>query len=153
MPSRLIKKGEVLNPNGARRRTIASRDLPTITALAARGVRERDIARAVQVSPTTWPRLRDTDPAVNAAFEAGRQQMHDALVGKLYEKAMKGDTVALLFSLKVFFGYRENELTHDRPQINIINLPGAAPIAEYKGQTLEHEGPPALPDKSEVSRG
>ena len=84
-----------------------------ITKLAARGVREKDIARAVDVSEPTWLSLKRDFPEVQAAVDAGRQVMHDALVGKLYEKAMAGDTIALLFAMKVMFGYRENEPPQD----------------------------------------
>jgi hypothetical protein len=127
-----FKKGDVGNPSGGRRKTIPASKLPLITQLAARGVREKDIGRACDMSRDTWTRYRNANPEVAAAFEAGRQVMHDALVGKLYEKAMGGDTIALIFALKCFFGYRENaEVPELRAQV-VINLPGAAALSDYK---------------------
>src|SRR5438552_16438132 len=99
--------GNRANPNGRPRKSIAKRDLDVITKLGARGCREKDIARAVGVSEPTWMRIKSTDTDVLAALNAGRQLMHDALVNKLFEKAMNGDTIALIFSLKAFFAYRD----------------------------------------------
>jgi len=103
-----------------------------ITKLAARGVREKDIARAVNVSEPTWIKRKNDEPALRAAFDAGRQVMHDALVSKLFERAMKGDIVPALFLLKVVFGYRENDVPDElRPQV-VINIPAALPREEYE---------------------
>jgi hypothetical protein len=58
--------------------------------------------------------------------------MHDALVGKLYEKAMRGQDVPILFLLKTVFGYAEGAPLGDaRPQV-IINLPAAVPLEQYR---------------------
>ena len=132
----MFKKGQSGNPAGPPRKTIPTRALPQITKLAARGVREKDIARAVDMAPDTWARYKDSHPEAAHAFEAGRQIMHDALVGKLYEKAMHGDTIALIFALKIFYGYRDNtELQELRPQV-VINLPGAVPLDQYRPALL-----------------
>ena len=131
------KPGTVTNPRGRAPKTIAARDLAAITKLAARGCREKDIARAVGVSPPTWARIRDADPDVRAAFDAGRQVMHDALIGKLYEKAMGGDTVSLIFACKILLGYRENDAAVEfKPQVT-ITLPGALPLEKFAA--LERE--------------
>jgi len=125
-----FRKGQSGNPLGREKRSVPVTELATITALAARGVREQDIGRAVGMSQQVWARQRDAQPEVMEALNAGRQQMHDKLVGKLYAKAMSGDTVSLLFLLKSRFGYREGESAEGaRPQV-IINLPAAMPTLE-----------------------
>jgi hypothetical protein len=159
MPTRLFQKGEVHNPKGAPRKTLAKQDLAAITKLAAKGVRERDIARAVGVSNQVWDRQKVEQPEVQAAFHAGRQVMHDALVGKLFERAMKGDIVPNLFLLKTVFGYREGDEPQEvRPQIT-INMQGTLSPEAYRERiaarhVIEHETPPALPaPKKGVTRG
>ena len=59
--------------------------------------------------------------------------MFEGLVGKLFEKAMGGDTIALIFSLKAFFQVRENSEVppESRPHV-VINLPGASPLSKYQ---------------------
>lgn len=135
-----FKPGQSGNPAGGKKLTVPASALPIITKLAAKGVRQRDIGRAIGVSQQVWNRQREAQPEVADALAAGQQKMHDALVHKLYEKAVEGDTVSLLFLLKCRFGYREgDELNSDsKPQV-IINLPGAAQdIASYaKGITIE----------------
>lgn len=132
----MFKKGQSGNPAGPRKKTVPASRLALITQLAARGVREKDIARAVDMSADTWVRCRDVQPEVANAFEAGRQAMHDALVGKLYEKAMHGDTIALIFALKIFYGYRDNaEVQELRAQV-VINLPGATSLDKYRPPLL-----------------
>lgn len=127
-----FKPGQIANPQGRRPTKIAKRDLPAISKLAARGVREGDISRWLGVSGPTWQRIKRDQQEVQDALDAGRQKMHDALIGKLYERAMAGETVPLLFILKARFGYREgDELGGSaQPQIT-INLPGAVPLAQY----------------------
>ena len=124
-------KGRVGNPKGEAPMVLDRALLPTIKQLASRGVREQDIARACGIDPTTWVRIRKEDPEAADAWAAGRQVMHDALVGKLYERAMKGDLVPALFLLKCVFHYREDSPA-EAPSI-VINLPPAIPAATYRG--------------------
>ena len=138
-----FKSSNRANPSGRPQKEVATRDLPVITKLAAKGVREKDIARAVGVSEPTWLRIKRDCPEVVAALDAGRQVMHDALVGKLYEKAMRGQDVPILFLLKTVFGYAEGTALGDaRPQV-IINLPSAVPMEQYR--TIEGEAAMNLP--------
>ena len=125
------------------RRALTKADLPAITQLAARGVRETDIARALGIGAQTWQRLRREDDAVIAAYDDGKQQLHDSLIGKLYERAMNGDTACLIFSCKVLLGYRENEPAAEfRPQIN-ITLPAALPMEKFETLSAEYQKLPA----------
>jgi hypothetical protein len=106
--------------------------LEKIRDLASRGHSERDIARALGMSPTTWTRLKNDHPEAQDALDAGRSVEHLKLYGKLMEKAMAGDIVALLFLLKCRHNYRE---TVDVTQTNAVQItfqiPGALDPAGY----------------------
>jgi hypothetical protein len=127
------------NKGGRPPKSIAPAQLATVKALAARGVRERDIGRAFEIAPTTWLKLKKERPDVQEAFDAGRQIMHDALVGKLFERAMKGDLVPNLFLLKCVFHYREqgDESGETRPQIT-INMQGSLTPEAWRERIAEH---------------
>jgi hypothetical protein len=130
-PSHLWKPGTSGNANGRPKAQVAARELPKITKLAASGVREKDIARAIGISAPTWTKLKADDPKLLAAFEAGQQQFHDLLVADALRMSKRGNVAATIFMLKARHGYRENEVIADnRPHV-IINLPAAVPLDQY----------------------
>jgi hypothetical protein len=113
--------------------------LEKIRDLASHGHSEKDIARALGMAPSTWTRLKDENPEAQDALDAGRSVEHLALYGKLYEKAMGGDIVALLFLLKCRHGYRElADFPQNAAQI-IISLPAAATLETYKPLVVGHK--------------
>lgn len=130
-----FKKGTSGNPKGMAPMVLNRSLLPTIKQLAARGVREVDIARACDIHPTTWQRIKNEDAQVAEAFAAGRQKMHDSLVNVLYQNAMKGQLVPALFLLKCVFHYREDSPA-ETPSI-VINLPSAIPATNYRPAVVE----------------
>lgn len=106
--------------------------LEIIEEMAATGYREVDIARALDTSWQVFNRIRQENESVANAFEAGRGREHQALVSKLYEKAMKGDTVAALFLLKTRHGYREGHVVEHRSNVDVrLILPEALPAESY----------------------
>lgn len=146
---RMHRKGALqpwwTQPSVPPRKFVDARYLPLITQLAAKGCRASDIARAVGMNERTWVKCLDEQPGVREAFDAGRQQMHDSLVGKLYQRAMHGDTACLIFAHKVLLGYRENEpIADQRPVVN-ITLPGpAASLEDFKRMVTVEQPEPAL---------
>ena len=118
--------------------------LKVVEELAARGCRQTDIARACGVSAETFLRLLREDAALKNAHDAGRGQMHDALIGRLYQQAMTSPNPAcLIYACKVLLGYRENDVPQEsRPIIN-ITLPGALPMEKFVA--LEGKLAKALP--------
>ena len=149
--------GKSGNPAGPPRKTVPAHALPLVTKLAARGVREKDMARVVaDMSGATWIAYKKDHPELVAAIDAGRQVMHDALVGKMYELAMAGDTRANEFLLRVVFGYREDaEALELRPQIT-ISLPAASSVEQYtRGLTIDgvSAAPSALEETTKARRG
>ena len=94
--------------------------------MASRGFSERDIARSIGLCQTTFTLRKNEDPAVQDALDAGRCVEHQALYGKLYEKAMNGEIVALLFLLKCRHGYREiGDVAPTNAVQVVISMPGA----------------------------
>ena len=103
-----------------------------IRDLASRGYSERDIARSLGMSATTWTRIKNETPAAQDALDEGRSVEHQKLYSKLMEKAMAGDIVAILFALKCRHSYRE---TVDLNQTNAVQItfqiPGALDPSDY----------------------
>ncbi len=122
-----------------------------ITEMASRGHREIDIARRLGImSLSTWARVKDRDPKALAALEAGRGVEHDRLFGKLYEKALAGDIVALLFLLKTRHGYNDRPEPAPVQAAIQINLPPALGPEDYR--KLVADVKPVAVVEGEVSR-
>jgi hypothetical protein len=106
--------------------------LEKIRDLASRGHTEKDVARALGMSASTWTRLKNETPEAQDALDQGRSVEHLKLYGKLMEKAMNGDIIAILFALKTRHGYRE---LVDVSQVNavqiVFQIPAALDPAEY----------------------
>ena len=135
------------------KRRLSSHDYLTISAMAARGFRERDIARRLGMAPDTWRRVRDRDPQALEAFEAGRSELHDELISKLLEKAREGQVACLIFSLKILFGYRENQPIEVEHTHNVrIELPAALTPMGYERLQAKAREIPAVLD-AEAQRG
>jgi hypothetical protein len=106
--------------------------LETIRDLASRGYSEKDIARALGMSATTWTRIKNDTSAAQDALDDGRSVEHQKLYSKLMEKAMAGDIVAILFALKCRHGYRETLDVTQSNQVSIVfQLPGALKPDQY----------------------
>ncbi|HSL84918.1 MAG TPA: hypothetical protein VLF66_19240 [Thermoanaerobaculia bacterium] len=121
------------------------KDYETIESLAARGVSEKSIARAVNVEYRhRWRALKEEDPRAAEALERGRAAEHDALVGVLYRAATeKGNTTAAMFLLKCRHGYvdqpRPSEAAENRVSIT-FQLP--APLTPDQYERLVSSVPP-----------
>jgi hypothetical protein len=106
--------------------------LDKIRDLASRGHSEKDIARALGMSANTWTRIKDENPGAQDALDEGRSVEHLALYGRLYQKAMDGDIVALLFLLKCRHGYRETlDITQTNAVQIVFQIPAALDPADY----------------------
>ncbi|HEX3486254.1 MAG TPA: hypothetical protein VHT51_14420, partial [Micropepsaceae bacterium] len=81
-------------------------------------------------------------PALQEAFDNGRESERYALHNMLYRKAIeKGDSIAAMFLLKSRHGYREGDQgeTGNRVQIN-FQLPGSISMDEFKNmKVIENE--------------
>ena len=130
-------------------------DVEFIERSAGEGCDMIEIARGLHIGKTTLSRWRKDHETVAEAIEIGRAIEHKALRSKLHEKAMAGDTVALLFLLKCRHGYREGDQSERGGGATItINLPGAMPLDKFLN--VEH-GPDSraerLPNPTSISTG
>lgn len=133
----LYKPGQSGNPAGRRKKPLPRHGLELIEQLAAKGCREIDIGRAVGMSPPTWIDRKNTCPEIQAAFDSGRQRLHDELVNVLVTKAKKGDVVPLLFALKTLFNYREDAPPPEMRAQVVINLQAAMPAERYTADAID----------------
>lgn len=109
------------------------KDIVKIEKLAAEGCLQIEIARSCNVSKGVLQRWRREFPEVKEALEAGLAKEHKALHSILIEKALAGDTVALLFALKTRHGYREAAPVESESRLNVtITLPGALSPEQYE---------------------
>lgn len=104
-PSRLVPNGG----SGAPMYAVGNKGLEIVEELAARGVAEATIAKALGMSKDAFRSVKRRDPAVQEAIDRGRAVEHDKLVGVLFEQAMSGQYVPAMFLLKTRHGYREGE--------------------------------------------
>lgn len=88
---------------------IGRRGLKIVEELAARGVAEATMAKALRMGKDAFRAAKNRDPAVQEAIDRGRAVEHDKLVGILHEQAMAGQYVPAMFLLKTRHGYREGE--------------------------------------------
>jgi len=123
---------------GDRRKKVLPKHLPIIRELAERGVREVDIARALNMSRDTWFRIRREDERAAEAWEEGRSVEHSALRGKLFDTAVNGrgkeSVTAAIFLLKARHNYRDNsqvEVEHNHRVKIAIELPAALSADQY----------------------
>lgn len=113
-----------------------------IEELAGRGATKAGLAAAMGVSRETFTRWLIESPELNAAFERGRSKVEVALISKLLDKALAGDTVCILFALKAMFGWREGEQP-ESGRVNItFTLPAAMDREQWATQTVDHDTPP-----------
>ncbi len=129
-PSTQFAKGTSGNPNGPPRILVPQRDLHVVEELAAKGCREKDIARGLGMAQHTWTKCLHEQPEVKDAFDQGRQRLHDSLVNRLVQLALKGNVACLIYATKVLLGYKESDGSPDQRPIVNINLPGAAASLE-----------------------
>ena len=75
-------------------------DATKAEGVAAMGGTNDQIAAALGISTTTLKAIRKRDPSIDKAVQNGKDKADLAVVGALYNKAMKGDTTAMIFWLK-----------------------------------------------------
>jgi hypothetical protein len=133
----------------ASRRALTDDERLQLAAWAARGLRLDDAAARLGISRRTLGRIFEVDPRAAQAWALGRAELHEELIGTLIAKAKRGDTVALLFSLKTLYGYREGEPLDGGEQRSLvtINLAAAATPEQYaKLIEIRPEAVAALPE-------
>ena len=83
-----------------------------VERMAALGMNQTQIARALGISPDTLERRKADTEAVRAALDRGRACGIDLVAGALFESAVAGNVRAQIFYLKANAGWSE---TRHRP--------------------------------------
>jgi hypothetical protein len=127
--------------------------LEKIRDLASRGHSEKDIARALGISPGTWTRIKSEDPAAQDALDEGRCKEHEQLFGTLFHMAVVDkNLIALIFLLKARHSYSDSGVTTEGRNTIVINLPGALPMETYAAR-FPSANNKMLTQQKEVKRG
>lgn len=105
--------------------------------LAADGFSVLGIARRMDVAKETLGKWMDANPALQEAFEQGREAERFALHNLLYRQAMEnGNATAAMFLLKARHGYREGDQSGQGSRVNVtIALPGAMTLQQFNAIT------------------
>jgi hypothetical protein len=102
--------------------------LRMVEDMAGRGAILDDIACVIGISPRTLDRwLKHED--VKFAYKRGRAIAKDNIARTLYDKAMDGDTIAMIFWLKAQGGWsdKQPEMVQDMPEVEIY-IPKREPV-------------------------
>ena len=109
-----------------------------IKAAAAAGYTVPGVAEQLGCQQEILRRWMTDDPALKAAFDAGRDKERFVLHNKLYKDATEGtgkdSILAAMFLLKARHGYREGEqpTDHTNSRVNItIQLPQSLPPEQW----------------------
>lgn len=97
-------------------------DLAAVEELAAVGASKSAVAARLGFHREAFDNRAD----LREAFERGAAALEIELAARLLEKARSGDTIAVLFSLKGRFGWRDSgpsPETAPAPQSVVIHLP------------------------------
>jgi hypothetical protein len=112
-----------------------------IEAMAADGFSKLGIAKRLKTSPDVLNRWLEENPALQDAFNQGRENERWTLHNILFKQAIAGNATAAMFLLKARHGYREGDQAESGNKVQInFQLPGALPMDVFKTmKVLEHE--------------
>src|SRR5947207_1393584 len=108
-----FKAGVSGNPAGPKLRTLSATELETVRTLTSRGVRPADLHRAIFASRSLFDELKERQPELTEAVEAGIQKFHDSLLAGVTRIAVDVDVDArtrldaLKYLLCSRFNYRD----------------------------------------------
>ena len=107
---------------------INSLHLRMVEEMAGRGAKLDDIACVIVFSPRTLDRWLKHDD-VKLAYKRGKALAVDDVSRKLYQKALDGDTVAMIFYLKAQAGWsdKQSEQPQEMPDVQIY-MPKREPV-------------------------
>lgn len=96
-------------------------DIAEVERLAGLGLSEEQIALSVGVCRDTITRRKREDPAFHAAIKRGKAKTATDIANALYNKAMTGDTTAIIWYEKTRCGFSDKQrVEHAGPDGNAI---------------------------------
>ena len=120
-------RGSLGRKVGRPRSTVPANAAQLIEDFAADGFSMVGVARKLGVSHDTLEQWFAADPALRAAFDAGRENERHTLHNVLYRLATeKHNPIAAMFLLKARHGYKEGDQGEHGSRVQItFTLPGA----------------------------
>jgi hypothetical protein len=123
MSKELIKRGLANNE-----KRITNHGVRKIEQMAADGLSEATMAKALRIARATFLKRKKDDPRVAEALTTGRGKLDDEVANMLLEKARGGNLTAMIYFDKARLGHRDQGPAtaedHKTPQVNIqINAP------------------------------
>lgn len=125
--------GEIVIRNeGGNTRRIGRAGVIRVEQLAAAGLTDTSIARALKINCETFRCIRQRQPEVDEALARGRAVLEDELTDILLGKARNGETVAAIYLTKARCGWREGDTPPSQQVTNNtqVNILIPAPMSE-----------------------
>lgn len=109
------------------------------------GLTDEQIAKNIGISARTLERWKKQYSQICRALKVGREQANFAVEGKLLQKAMSGNTTAMIFWLKNNWRdkYNDSELSPEERKLALARmrkLEADTRISEAKAKALEDNG-------------
>lgn len=138
----------VVRNQGGHNRSIGKKGLALLEEMAAKGVSQTSMAKALRMHRNTLTEIKKRQPEVEEAIERGYSRMEDALVDRLFATALgesKAAVTAAIFLLKTRRGYEGTKVpTHitinQDNRTQTIALPSAQSMDDYMRRI--HDGTP-----------
>lgn len=92
---------------GRKKIALTPEQVEIVRNAAGLGLRLDDIAYLLGVSPSAFDSIKARDSKLKEAYEAGKVRAYQAVASTLYQKAMAGDTVCMIFYLKSQAGWND----------------------------------------------
>ena len=109
------------------------------------GLTDEQIAKNIGISARTLERWKKQYGQICRALKVGREQANFAVEGKLFQKAMSGNTTAFIFWLKNIWRYKYNdsELSPEERKLALARmekLKADTRISNARAKALEDNG-------------
>lgn len=125
--------------------TITDAGIRLVERLSRAAYPEYGISNILGVSQKTFKRMRDEQPKLQAALDAGHSGLEVELCHILLESAKSGYAPAAMFLLKTRCGYSEKSNPDGGPEVN-VNITIPAPMSSDEFQKLIEAPKPEVID-------
>lgn len=109
------------------------------------GLTDEQIAHNIGVSPRTLERWKGNHSQICRALKVGKEQANFAVEGKLFQRAMSGNTTAMIFWLKNNWRdkYNDSELSPEERKLAVARmgkLKAETKNVQLRNKSLEDNG-------------